>query len=67
MSACRDWLDLAVTIWLLVLGAFFVALVVQIVRGKGGQRLWLATIAGGLLFVVVWLFVPLAPALRHCF
>jgi hypothetical protein len=37
MSACRDWLDLAVTIWLLVLGAFFVALVVQIVGGKGGR------------------------------
>jgi hypothetical protein len=55
-------------IWLLVLGAFFVALVVQIVRSKGGQMiLWLITIAGGLFFVVVSPFVPLVPALRHCF
>ena len=65
---CRDWLDLAVMVWLLMIGASFVALVVQIVRGKGGQMiLWLVIIVGGLLFVVVSLFVPLVQALRHCF
>jgi hypothetical protein len=55
-------------VWLLMIGASFVAFVVQIVRGKGGQMiLWLVFIVGGLLFVVVSLFVPLVPALRHCF
>jgi hypothetical protein len=64
---CRDCLDATIQVRLLVLGALFVWLVVRTVRGKSGHILWLLTVAGGLLFVVVSLFVPLLPALRHCF